>query len=245
MKILIVDDEPLARERIKDLLRDIGGGHEILEAGNGNETLRITEQDQADVVLLDIRMPGMDGLETAFHLSSLTTTPAIIFTTAYDEHAIKAFEVNAIDYLLKPIRRDRLQQALQRVKKINKEQLSSLDETNLPHTIRQNLNTVNQGKLQLIPIEEISYLLADQKYVSVGWKGQEKLTSESLKSLEAELEHLFLRIHRNALVAISCIDSLEKEGSSQYSLSLRDVDRKFDVSRRHLKDVKNVIKKLG
>ncbi len=236
MKILIVDDEPLARSRLQDLLDDIGGHEVIGEASNGEQALKQTQELQPDVVLLDIHMPEMSGLEVASQLSRNTQAPAVIFTTAYSEHALKAFDNNAIDYLLKPIRQARLEQAL---KKASPPQL---DEPN--STTRQHISTQVLGSIKLIPIEEIYYFQSDSKYVVVYHRGGEALIDEPLKSLAQEFSDRFTRIHRNALVANAYIKSLEKIADGQFQLRLLNCPASLEVSRRQLASVRKIIASL-
>lgn len=245
MKILIVDDEQLARQRLKDMILEFDSSHLILEANNGLTALTLVEKDSPDVILLDIRMPVMDGLETALHLTHIEKAPAIIFTTAYQDHAIEAFEVHAVDYLLKPIRRERLEAALQRSQIINRAAITALRDNPDRPSSRSHLSTTNYGKIELIPVAEIRYLKAEQKYVVVGWSGKESLLDESLKSLETEYPDRFLRIHRNALIAPKSIVSLEKDKDGSFFLHLKDVENGLPVSRRHLHKVRHTLKHLG
>jgi two-component system, LytTR family, response regulator AlgR len=246
LRILIVDDEQLARERLKDLLEDAGQGTDLLQAENGLACLDIAKKENIDVILLDIRMPGMDGLETAYHLAALQPPPAIIFTTAYQDHAIDAFNANAVDYLLKPIRHERLLEALERARFINRAHLATLRENIAGEkTCRTYLSANMQGNIELIPVAEIRYLKADQKYLSAHWPGHETLIDDSLKSIEAEFAGQFLRVHRNALVALTHIESLEKDNEGKVRLRLQGVEEKIDVSRRHLHEVRQAIKRLG
>ena len=242
MKILIVDDEKPARERLKDLVLEVDAGYELLEAANGLDALRITEEEQPDVVMLDIRMPIMDGLEAAQHMALLTPPPAVVFTTAYDEHALKAFDTNAIDYLLKPIRLERLQTALDRARVIQRARLTAVQGTS---QMRTHIGAIIQGKLQLIPVREIRYFKAEQKYVTVYWPGHEALIDDSLRVIEEEFGGLFLRVHRNALVAVAHIESLEKGDDGTYLVSLRDTPEKLPVSRRLGHEVKQRLKELA
>ncbi|MFT5134046.1 MAG: two-component system response regulator AlgR [Gammaproteobacteria bacterium] len=245
MKILIVDDEQLARERLSDLLGDIAANYEHFEAENGIVCLQIAKKENVDVVLLDIRMPGMDGLETAYHLASMEPPPAIIFTTAYQDHAIDAFNANAVDYLLKPIRKERLQESLQRASFVNRARLSELGGSmDGQKSSRNYLSATNLGSIELIPVTEIRYLKADRKYVTVGWPGHETLIDDPLKSIESEFSGRFLRVHRNALVALVHIETLEKDNEGKFSIRLNGVDEKIDISRRHLHDVRKAIKNL-
>ena len=245
MKILIVDDEPLARERLRDLLEESDLEMELMEAENGLACLQMIKKHAVDIVLLDIRMPGMDGLETAQHLGHLSPPPAIIFTTAYQDHAIDAFEANAIDYLLKPIRKERLQISLQRASFINRANLAELKENiGEEKTARSYLSASSHGNIALIPVAEIRFLKADSKYVTVVWPGHETLIDDPLKSLEEEFKGRFLRVHRNALVALAHIDSLQKDSQGKVSIRLKDVDEQVEVSRRHLHEVKQKIKNI-
>jgi len=241
MKILIVDDEHLARERLKDLIGDAAEPHEILEADNGVNAIDTVALHQPDVVLLDIRMPVMDGLEAAHHLSRLEHPPAVIFTTAYQDHAIEAFDANAIDYLLKPIRGERLHKALAKASHLQRSRIDALRDADSDHA-RTHLSSSSQGRIRLIPVHEIRYLLADQKYVTVGCRDREYLLDESLKALEQEFTGRFLRIHRSTLVALEHIRSLEKDESGGYIIHLQEIVTGFPVSRRHLAEVRQAMK---
>lgn len=246
MKVLIVDDEKLARERLRGLLEESQEDLQISLAENGLACIDLARQHEFDVALLDIRMPGMDGLETADHLSKLATPPAIVFTTAFDDRAIDAFNANAVDYLLKPIRRERLLDALKKAGLLQKARLLELRNTlSEREKARTHLSASNKGKIELIPIDEIRYLRADSKYVAVGWQGHETLIDEALKSLETEFHDRFVRVHRNALVAKTFIDSLERDSSGKVQLHMRGVEVTIDVSRRHLNAVKKVIKQIA
>ncbi len=241
MKILIVDDEPLARARLLDLLEDIGGHDVVGEAANGREALYKVQTLEPDVVLLDIRMPEINGIEVAMHLTEFKSPPAVIFTTAYGDHALKAFEANAIDYLLKPIRASRLEQALSKVHVPEREQLQK---SSGEEEARKHICAHHRGGLKLIPIEEIIYFQADSKYVSVHHTEGEVLIDEPLKSLEQELADRFTRIHRSTLVANSFIESLRKNSDGQHLLTLRGVEQDFEVSRRQLPSVRKIISEL-
>ncbi len=244
MKILVVDDELPARQRIADLLADISGDAVILEAENGLEAVRLAEREQPDTVLMDIRMPVMDGLESAFHMSVLVPAPAVIFITAYDEHAIKAFEANAVDYLLKPVRAERLEQALRKAALINRSMISQYQATQGLKTRRTYLSAISQGKILLIPVEHIQCFRADNKYTSVYWGGRETLIDDPIKNLEEEFADNFLRIHRNALVALSHIAALKKSDDGSYLLELRGMQEKLSVSRRHVAVIRQRLKNM-
>lgn len=243
MKILIVDDEPLARSRLRDLLDDIGGHQIVGEASNGREALTQVEQLRPDLVLLDIRMPELNGLEVALHLSRFEHAPAVIFTTAYDEHALKAFEANAIDYLLKPIRNSRLEQALTKVHRPIQRQ--AITQTNGEPQGRQHICAHHRGGLKLIPINEIIYFQADSKYVSVYFQGGDVLIDDPLKELEQEFADRFTRIHRRTLVANAFIEGLSKDALGQCLLKLREIDTLFEISRRQLPLVRKLVTGMG
>lgn len=242
MNILIVDDEHLARERLKDLLLAIDPGHGLREAENGLDALTRVQETVPEVVLLDIRMPVMDGLETAYHLSLLKQPPAVVFITAYQDHAIRAFELQAVDYLLKPVRRERLEAALQRARLIKRATVVALRTESTGSAQRSHLSASNYGRIELIPVNEIRYLKADQKYVNVSWAGKETLIDDSLISLEQEFPDLFLRIHRNALIAPKFIRSLTKGKDGAVYLHLQDVADGLPVSRRHLPALRQLLK---
>ena len=243
MKILIVDDEALARERLGELITELDPAISFSQAENGLLALEAIGREQPDIVLLDIRMPGMDGLEVAHHISGLATPPAVIFTTAYQEHALEAFEANAIDYLLKPIRKQRLQTALQRAEVYHRARIAELRNTTT--SVRSHLSAVVHGNIRLVPVEDICYLRAEQKYVIAAWPGGELLLDDSLKSLETEFSSRFLRIHRNALVALQHIENLGKDKEGGYCLRLRGIRDTLAVSRRHLSDVRKAIRELA
>ena len=237
MKILIVDDEAPARLRLRRLVEELGGHEIVAEAGSGREALLLNERQQPDVLLLDIRMPGMDGLEAARHLAAMEQPPAVIFTTAYGDHALEAFAAHALDYLLKPIRKERLEQALRHVRKLNRAQSTALVALQSPQA-RTHLCVRVHGELQLIPVDDVIYFLADQKYVTVRHGSGEVLIEESLKALEQEFAARFLRIHRNALVAATRIAALERDDEGGAQLRLRGVAERLEVSRRHLAEVR-------
>jgi two-component system response regulator AlgR len=237
MKILIVDDEPPARDRLKRLVEGLEGCECAGEAGNGADAIALAGRLAPDVVLMDIRMPGMDGVEAARHLSRLEVPPAVIFVTAYDEYALQAFETQAVGYLLKPVRREKLADTLQRASRLTKPQLAVLAREVAPKPRRTHLSVRMRGELRLIPVEEVLFFLADQKYVTVRHLGGEELIEESLRALEEEFEPDFVRIHRNALVAARHIASIERSGEGQYAVRLRGYAEELPVSRRLATDV--------
>lgn len=245
MKVLIVDDEAPARARVRQLLDDVGEHTVVGEAGNGQEALSIVARDRPDIVLLDIRMPGMDGIETAQHLNKLDPPPAIVFATAYDEYAIDAFKANAIGYVLKPIRRERLEQALLQAARLNASTLQDLKISSGPADQRRHVCARVQGELKLIPVADVFCFVADQKYVSVIHKTGQDLIDDSLKSLEDEFSDQFVRIHRGALVSLEAVDALKKTEDGRTRVMLRELDNADDliVSRRHVANVKRRLKK--
>jgi two-component system response regulator AlgR len=243
LKILLVDDEAPARNRLRELLSDIPNMQLMAEAVNGKEALELANVHVPDVVLLDIRMPGMDGIEAAQHLQKLTNPPAIIFTTAYDAHAMQAFDMNAVDYLLKPIRLERLQNALQKARALLPKQLEALSPLQAQ---RSHLSIIERGKILLIPIEEVIYLRAELKYITVRTAQREYLLDESLTHLEQEFGTLFLRLHRNCLVAQAYIAGFEKrsdggQSEKQWFALLKHVPETIPVSRRQQHLVREVL----
>jgi two-component system response regulator AlgR len=238
LTVFVVDDEAPARSRLKELLVDCNSQLPLEcvgEAGNGIEALEKLSEVHADVILIDIRMPQMDGIELAQHLRKLSDPPAIIFTTAYDTYAIKAFELHAMDYLLKPIRLGRLFDALTHVRSAVPPSLEVLQEL-LPEP-RKHLSIQERGKVILIPIEDVIYLRAEQKYVTVRTVEREHLIEEALSMLEREHANRFVRIHRNCLVAKAAIEGFEKvtdteNGESHWAVKLRGLDELLPISRR-------------
>jgi len=243
MKILIVDDEPLARERLQRLVTELGVGEVIGEAGNGQQAIERFEQSPADVILLDIRMPVLDGIATAKLLGQQEQAPAIIFTTAFDEYALQAFDVHAIDYLVKPIRRERLAEALQRATRLTATQIDGLDTDEDKR--RSHIRARSGGKLELIPIDSIHCLHAEHKYVTVFHHNGHVLIEESLKSLESDLNEDFFRIHRNAIINMQSLERLEKDQEGKWLVRLKEVNEEIEVSRRHLPALRQRIKEMS
>ncbi len=246
MKLLIVDDEPLARERLMLLCQEIDKNLELLMAENGLQAIEQVNQTEPDVVLMDIRMPGMGGLEAARHLMALETPPVIIFTTAYDEYALQAFEAQAVDYLLKPIPREKLQQALEKGARLNKLQLEFIGQQNKEAPLRSHISAQVAGSILLIPIADILCFMADHKYITVKYlkNGQlvETIIEDTLKSLEEEFADVFIRIHRNALIRKNRIEALQKQPDGRTLLKLSQMDKRLEVSRRHLSVIRKLIK---
>lgn len=230
MKVLVVDDEGPARERLAQLVEDIDGFEVVGSASDGRDALAQAESAGPDIVLMDIRMPGMDGIEAAGHLARLEQPPAVIFVTAYDDYALKAFETAAVGYILKPVRRSRLQAAMARASRPTRAQLAGIG---MDRSHRRHISARVGSHLQLVPLEEIRYFRADQKYVSVRHAEGTHLIDESLKDLEEEFAQEFVRIHRNALVAIRHIEAVQRSDSGQLQVRLRDCEEVLPVSRRH------------
>lgn len=246
MNILIVDDELLARERLAAQLEKIPGCSLVGQAGNGREALRLIAETAPDVVLLDIRMPGLDGLTVARRLAELPTPPAVIFTTAYAEHALSAFETIASGYLLKPIKAERLAEALTRIRRPSRAQLESLQQALTEHQQPERqfiIAHTRDGQLR-IPVQDILYFQADQKYTTVCHLQGEVLIEESLSHLEEDLAPQFIRVHRKFLVNSTYIVGLERGddlGVHGAQLVLRHTAQKPPVSRRRLADIRRLL----
>jgi two-component system response regulator AlgR len=244
MRLLIVDDEPLARERLATMVREIGGYEVVADAADGREAIMLCEERQADCVLLDVSMPTMDGLEAARHLSQLPQPPAIVFCTAHDEHALAAFEASAIDYLVKPVRRERLATALEKARRFTGERLAEIT-TRMPDRQRRTHVCARiRGNLRLVPVEDILYFLAEDKYVVVHWTGGEVLIEESLRALEEEFGERFVRIHRNCLLAVERIAGLQRLTDGRVLAEVRGAAAPLEVSRRNLPALRKLVREI-
>lgn len=243
LSVLIVDDEPLARERLRTLLGDCVDPpvRVVGEAGNAVQAMEWVAREVPDALLLDIHMPGASGLKLAQTLKSLVVPPAVIFVTAHAEHAVQAFELEALDYLTKPVRLARLQAAMQKVRKMRKtglqgQEMGAADEVMV---IQQ------QGRAERLPLSEVLYLKAELKYVTVRTVSRSYIVDESLADLEARHPHWFLRVHRNALVARRAVRALEKHFDPQegegWAVRLQGVEELLTVSRRQVAAVREVI----
>lgn len=246
LRVAITDDEAPARSRIRDLLEDCAASMALEvagEASDGRELIELLQTTPVDVVLLDIRMPEMDGIEAAQHIQKLAEPPSVIFTTAYDVYALKAFELHAVDYLVKPIRLRRLHDALSRVRAITPLPLDVLQK--LAPEPRGHLSVQERGRVILVSVEKILYMRAELKYVTIRTAEREYLLEESLTRLEEEFGNRFLRIHRSCLVARNHIDRFERvaeEGSDGgWVTILRGLDERLPVSRRQ----QHVIREFG
>ena len=251
-RILIVDDEAPARRRLRDLLDDCRDQFPLMiadEAANGVEAIEIINKGGIDIVLTDIRMPVMDGLEVARHVARMEAAPKLIFITAFDQYAVKAFELSAVDYLLKPIRQERLLIALGKAIAIKPAQAEAIAEAT--QSRRKHLSIHERGKIVLVPVEDVLYLKAELKYVTVRTVQKEFLLEESLTKLEEEFDGLFTRIHRNTLVSTKDVIGFEKiadggaegedghagtdkgdSGGTHWAVVIRGIPERLAVSRR-------------
>ena len=231
-RVLVVDDEAPARERLRRLLGELGDAEVVAEAGTGEQALRLAGELRPDVVLLDVRMPGMNGLEAARHLALLAEPPAVVFTTAYDAYAVEAFEAQAIGYLLKPVRAEQLRSALQRAARLAGAQLARLAAQDPARTPRTHVAARLGDQVRLIPVTEIYYFAADQKYTTVRHQGGSDLIEDPLRALEEEFGAQFIRVHRNALVSTARLAAIERDDAGQYHVLVRDINERLAVSRR-------------
>jgi two-component system response regulator AlgR len=247
LRLFIADDEPPARERIGALLDDLGEEcpTEIVgEAANGFEVLERLPASGAEVLLLDINMPGLSGLEVARHLAPLEAGPAIVFVTAHDGHALEAFELNALDYLLKPVRAARLAAALRKARHAGAPARESLERAQSGP--RAHFSIVERNRILLVPLAAVVYFKAELKYVTLRTREREHLIEESLVSLEKEFAHALVRIHRNCIVARAAIAGFERaagstEDESHWQVVLEGVPERLPVSRRQWSEVREVL----
>lgn len=246
MRVMVCDDEKLARDRLVRLVSDMDGMDVVAEAGNGREALAQAQASRPDVVLMDIRMPDMDGIEAAQHLLKSDAPPAVIFCTAYDEHALQAFKVHAVDYLLKPVSREDLANALQRVNGLSRAKLAAVEpemhQDGSPR--RRHISARTHKGIELISVDDIRYFMADQKYVTVRHGDGEVLIDETLKELEDEFPDQFVRIHRNALISLRFLEGMEMSTAGHYQVRLRGVEDRLTVSRRHVARLRKVMARL-
>jgi len=247
LRIFIADDEAPARERLKELLEDVAADvptEVVGEAQHGLEALERIPASGAQVLLLDIEMPGMAGLELARHLSGLEQAPRTIFVTAHDRHAVDAFELNALDYLLKPVRAERLAAALKKVAAAGTlpEQLARASDRP-----REYLSIVERNRIALVPVRDIVFLRAEQKYVTLRTREREYLLEESLVALEREFAERFVRIHRNCLVARAAIRGFERSAGDEpaWVVVLDGVTERLAVSRRQWPGLKELVADKG
>jgi len=235
MRVLIVDDEPLARRRLCCLVRELGGHEVIGEAADGDSALAETNRLMPEVVLIDVRMPARDGLNVCEQLQRLAVPPVVVFVTAFANHAVAAFDRDAVDYLLKPVRRERLAEALVRAERrwLTRQGAALAATTEVRY-----LSSTLRGALRRVPIADVRYLQADNKYVTAHWPGGELLIEQSLKALEGDYADLLLRIHRHTLVGMRHVSSVTRDDEGNSWLHLRDMPAPLPVSRRLVAEVK-------
>lgn len=261
-RIFIVDDEAPARTRLTTLLSDIARQcpHQLVGmADHAQAALDGIAGTRPDIVLLDVQMPGMTGIEIAAHLAKGgQPAPAVIFVTAYDQYALKAFEVQALDYLLKPVRAARLADAIRRVVRMRAEgalQQAAIAAVSAElQPVRRHFSVQERDRVLLVPVDQVLYLKAEQKYVTVRTRSHEYLIEESLSSLETEMSSVFVRVHRNALVARSAIAGVEKgaqhvdaehdgdKTQESWQVILHDIDDRLPISRRQWPVVKALVR---
>jgi two-component system response regulator AlgR len=244
MKVLIVDDERLARER---LIRMVGAldYYEVAgDAASGRQAIEQIKILDPDIVLLDIRMPDMDGLTAGEQIARLPSPPAIIYCTAFGEHAIDAYKVNAAGYLLKPVRRDALQETLSKVGKANKVQVAQIKGGDQNGSIRTHISAKTRRGIELVPLNDVCFFQADHKYVTVRHEGGELLIDDTLRDLENEFGDLLVRVHRNALVMTDHLEGLERDVHGHYQVRMKGVDERLDVSRRHISGLRRLVQSL-
>ncbi len=249
MKVLIADDEPLARERLARLVSALPGYTVLPDmAANGHEAVKLGDEQHPDIVLMDIRMPGMDGLQAAAKLCEKRDAPAVVFCTAHGEYALEAFNVSAVGYLLKPVRSEDLATALSKAQRLNRMQLASLGKSTVTEQTQQarsHISARTRRGVELIPVEDVLYFIADHKYVTLRHCEGEVLLDEPLKSLEDEFGNYFVRIHRNALVARNRIEKLQRSAMGHFHLQLKGLpDETLTVSRRHVPGVRKLMDQL-
>jgi len=242
LKVLIVDDEPLARARLRTLLGDCKAPSALVdgEAANATQAIEALRRQHFDLALLDIHMPGADGLTLAQTLRTLANPPAVVFVTAHSEHAVQAFELEATDYLTKPVRLERLQMALQKVERMLQARQSAR-----PDEPEEVLIIQDRGRTERVPLSQVLYFKAELKYITVRTAAKSYILDGSLSELEERYHDSFMRIHRNALIARRAVRALEKhfdadEGEG-WAVRLNGIDELLAVSRRQLAAVREVI----
>ncbi|MFL2546442.1 MAG: LytR/AlgR family response regulator transcription factor [Candidatus Rariloculaceae bacterium] len=241
LNILLVDDEPHARERLERLIGELPYCEVVGSCGTGREALQCVNELSPSVVLLDIRMPGMSGIEAARHLAAVPSGPAVVFTTAYDEYAMEAFEAQAVGYLLKPVRKERLERALKQAGRLSAAQLKLLAVDEADSSRRQHIAVRARDALKLIPLKDILFLRADQKYVNVYHTDGEDLIDESLTELAEEFTPDLVRIHRSIVVSVRHVEALEKDREGRHSVRIRGRDESLPVGRRQVAELKRLL----
>lgn len=242
LKILVVDDEALARSRLRTLVGDCTAPAAVVaaEAADAAQALNALQCEPFDAVLLDIRMPGADGLTLAGAIAAMPQPPAVVFVTAHSEHAVQAFELEAVDYLTKPVRLERLQQALQKV-----ERLAQTTRGSQANSAEEMLIIQDRGRTERVPLAEVLYFKAELKYVTVRTAAKSYILDGALSDLEERHADRFMRVHRNALVARHAVRALEKhhdpEEGDGWAVRLNGLDELLVVSRRQLPAVREAI----
>lgn len=244
MDVLIVDDEPLARDRLTRMVEKLEDCRVVAQADNAEQAVDAVRHHDPDVVLLDICMPGDDGLSVARRIGELEDPPAIIFCTAYDDYALDAFGTEAVGYLLKPVKQEQLEAALSKAQKLNKVQLAAVAERRPLDNQRSHISAKTRRGVELIPLEEVRFFIADHKYVTVHHLGGETLIDDTLKELESEFAGQFVRIHRNALVAIKHIEGMDRAAQGHYQVRLKGLEEKPIVSRRHVAKLRELLTQM-
>jgi two-component system response regulator AlgR len=243
-RVLIVDDEPLARERLAAMIDELPGYQVVAMAGEGISALEQYRLCQPDLILLDIAMPGMNGLEVARHVQKQDNPSAIIFCTAYGDYGLDAFETAAVGYLLKPVRKEQLENALQKASQPNRLQINQLEEAGVLRAQgKTHLSARSHRGIELLEIAQVSHFYSEDKYVFAHHDSGETILEQSLSALEEELGERFFRVHRNALVAVDRIEALERKGRA-FCVRLTGTNEKPLVSRRHIKELKKLMERL-
>ena len=240
MRVLVVDDEPLARQRLVRFLETINPEYEVRQASDGEKAMAQVSEFEPELVLLDIRMPVMDGLEVAKRLAALDEPPAVVFCTAFEDHALDALRARAAAYLLKPVRLAELEAAIARAGQVNRLQVAGLmEDQEAPDTSRTHLSISSHRGIELVPLDAVLCFRAEQKYVAVVTREQQYLTDQSLKTLETDYAHLFIRVHRSTLAARKHMQKISRDRSGQAWLWLEGLEDPLMISRRHLADVRS------
>lgn len=244
MDVLIVDDESLARDRLSRMVEKINGCVVVGKVGNSKDALAAIRLKDPEVVFLDVRMPGHDGLACARQIAELEDPPAVIFCTAYDEYALDAFGTQAVGYLVKPVKLEQLQQALDKSRLVNKAQRSALAAATPAVELRSQITAKTLRGVELIAVDDIRCFVADQKYVTAHHVGGETLIDDTLKELEEEFSSRFVRVHRNALVSLRHIEGLERRSDGYFEVLLEGLKLRPLVSRRHASKLRELLSHL-
>lgn len=244
MDVLIVDDETLARERLSRMVEKLDGYDVVSMVANTKDALAAIRLKDPEIVLLDVRMPGDDGLVCARLIAELDDPPAVVFCTAYDEYALDAFGTNAVGYLVKPVKLEQLQQVLDKSRRLNKAQLSSLSERKPDLEQRSTISAKTSRGLELIALDDIRCFSADQKYVTAYHLNGETLLDDTLKELEVEFANRLVRVHRNSLVSLRHIEGLERRTDGHFEVILEGIAQRPLVSRRHATKLRELLSHL-